>query len=62
MATQVRPAYRQRYLCFYRSTCQLSSATSPPVQSEFHDRGAKKELHTRDEGEPMFHLQHPLYA
>ena len=44
-ATQVRPAYRQRYLCFSiacRSTWQLSSAPSPAVQSEFHDRDANR--------------------
>ena len=41
MATQVRQACRQRYWCFSiscRSTSQLSSVPSPPVQSEFHDR------------------------
>ena len=60
MATQVRPAYRRRYLYFSivcRSTWQLSSASSPPVQSEFRDRDAKLELHTRAEGEPMFYMQ-----
>ena len=44
MATQVRQAYRRRYWRFSiscRSTWQLSSAPSPPVQSEFHDRDAK---------------------
>ena len=47
MATQVRLAYRQRYLCFSiacRSTWQFFSAPSPPVQSEFHE-----ELHAKDE-------------
>ena len=44
MATQDRQACRRRYLCFSiscRSTWQLSSEPSPPVQSEFHDRDAK---------------------
>ena len=44
MATQDRQACRRRYWCFSiscRSTWQLSSVPSPPVQSEFHDRDAK---------------------
>ena len=65
MAIQVRPAYRRRYLYFSiacRSIWQLSSAPSPPVQSEFPDRDAKKELHTRVEDEPMFCMQLPWCA
>ena len=40
MATQVRPACRRHYLyssIACRSTWQLSSAPSPPVQFEFHE-------------------------
>ena len=47
MATQDRQACRRRYLCSSiscRSTWQLSSEPSPPVQSEFHDRDAKKKI------------------
>ena len=39
-----------------------SSPPSSPVQSEFHDRNAKKVLHVRSEDEPMFCMQLPLYA
>ena len=45
MATQVRQAYRRRYWCSSisrRSTWQLSSAPSPPVQSKFHDRDVNR--------------------
>ena len=62
MDTQVRPAYRQCYLYFSiacRSTWQLSSAPSQPVQYEFCDRDAKSELHTQAEGKPMFCMQFP---
>ena len=60
IATQARPAYRRRYLHFSiacKSIWQLSSAPSPPVQSEFHDGGSKWELQTQVEVEPMFCMQ-----
>ena len=44
MATQVGQACLRRYWCFSiscRSTWQLSSVPSPPVQSECHNRNAK---------------------
>ena len=44
MAAQVRSACRRCYRCFSvfcRPTWQLSSAPSPQVQSEFHDRYTK---------------------
>ena len=62
MANQVRPAYLRHYLYFSiacRSTWQLSSAPSPSVQSEFHDRDAKKKLLTGAVGEPMFCMKLP---
>ena len=57
MATHARLAYCRRDLYFYiacRSTWQLSSAPSPPVESEFCDRDAKYVLHTRAEAKQCF--------
>ena len=44
MATQGRQAYRRRYWCSSiscRSIWQLSSAPSPPVQSDIHEIGCQ---------------------
>ena len=49
LAIKASPAYCRLYLnssIACRSTWQLSSAPSPPVQSEFHGRAAKQVLHT----------------
>ena len=63
LAIQARPLYRRPCLNSFiacRSTWQLSSAPSPPVQSEFHGKDAKQGMHTPSEGEPMFCMQLPF--